>query len=75
MRKFRVIAVLEGTDLPKCFTVFDGLKRQHKGEAFRSLRAAEDCAREWVQSGWYPLIVRRVPNGWANVPTNVPYEG
>jgi hypothetical protein len=75
MRKFRVLSVLEGTDLSKCFTLSGGLKRRHKGDAFSSLRAAEDCAREWVQSGWYPLIVRRVPGGWRNVQTNVPYEG
>jgi hypothetical protein len=74
MRKFRVLSVLNGEDIPKCFTVNEGLKRPHKGEGFRSLRAAEECAREWVQAGWYVLIVRRVPNGWANVATAWPWE-
>ena len=74
MRKFRVLSVLNGEDMPRCFTVCGGLKRQHKGEAFRSLREAEYCARDWVQAGWYVLIVRRVPGGWDNVATAWPWE-
>ena len=64
MRSFRVVAVLQPQDFQKCFSVTGKLKRPHKGEIHRSLRAATTTAQQWVDAGWYAYIVRRTPTGW-----------
>ena len=72
MRCFRVVAVLDGypyftagySCFTDCFTVHGALKRPHKGEKFRSLRAALQNAAEWADAGWHARVVRRTSNGW-----------
>ena len=64
MRAFRVVTVLQPQDFQNCFSVTGKLKRPHKGEIHRSLRAANTNAQQWADAGWYAYVVRRTPTGW-----------
>ncbi len=71
MRAFRVVSVLNMQDFTNCFSPCGGLKRPHKGEIYRSLRAAEEAAQRWAEAGWYATVVRRLPHGWEEIVTKV----
>jgi hypothetical protein len=72
MRKFRVVAVLDPQHFTRCFSIHGALMRPHKGEIYRSLRAAEAYAQQCALSGWCAFIVRRTRTGWAPVVTAAP---
>lgn len=67
MRKFRVVTVLGLQDFNRCFSVHGALMRPHKGESYRSLRAAQANASMWEAAGWYAFVVRHTPQGWVRV--------
>ena len=67
MRKFRVVSVLEAADFNRCFSVHGALRRPHKGEIHRSLRAARANASMWEAAGWYAFVMRHTPQGWVLV--------
>jgi hypothetical protein len=70
MRAFRVVCVLNmQDDFTNCFSVYGALRRHHKGELYRSLRAAKRAAEAASKSGWHATIVRRAPQGWREVVT------
>jgi hypothetical protein len=72
MRTFRVVSVLNRQDFTNCFSVHGALKRPHKGEKYRSLRAAEEAAQRWAEAGWYATVVRRLPHGWEKLGAAAP---
>ncbi len=67
MRKFRVVTVLDPHQFKRCFSMHGALMRPHKGEIYRSLRAAEANAQQWAEAEWCAFIVRRTRTGWAPV--------
>jgi hypothetical protein len=69
MRAFRVVCVLNMQDFTNCFSVYGALRRPHKGELYRSLRAARFAAKAASETGWYATIVRRSPQGWRPIAT------